>query len=414
MPNTPRSLALLLAASSFTLPVFAQSGATAKLRFVPVTPCRVIDTREGSSPAAPLFAQTRVVPVAGTCGVPPAAKAFSLNVTAVPLQSLSFLTIWPTGEAQPFASLLNSWSGAIVAAASLTKAGVDGSVSVFTTDPTHLVIDVNGYFVEATTELAYFPLKPCRVLDSRIPGAPLMFPAGATRTVTPRGVCGVPATAQAYALNFTVVVPQVLGFLTAWPTGASRPLASTLNAPRGGLVANAAIVPAGTNGGIDVFVTDNTEVVIDVNGYFAPPTEKGIDLGGLSLVVQNVCRVADTRIGEGKTGTVGPPNLVGNEGRLLRLREGNCPLPPPSPTAKPERIAFVLNATVVPPGPLGFLTLWPALLTRPETSTVNTSFSGSAVSNMAIVEGQAFTSEINVFAADPTALILDLNGYFIE
>lgn len=412
MFNKPSSLVLGVLAASLALPALAQT--TAKLHFVPVTPCRVIDTREGPSPATPLTAQTRVVPVAGTCGVPAEAKAFSLNVTAVPLQPLSYLTIWPTGEAQPFASLLNSWSGSIVAAATLTKSGSNGAVSVFTTDPTHIVIDVNGYFVESTADLVYYPLKPCRVLDSRVAGAPLMFPAGASRTVSMRGVCGVPATAQAYSVNVTVVVPQALGFLTAWPTGANRPFVSTLNAPRGGMVANAAIVPAGTNGGIDVFVTDNTEVVVDVNGYFAPPTEKGLNLGGLSLVVQNVCRVADTRTGEGKTGTVGPPNLAGNEARLMRLREGNCPLPPQTPTARPERIAFVLNATVVPPGPLGFLTLWPSGLTRPDTSTLNTSFSGSAVSNMAIVEAQAFTAEINAFAADPTALILDLNGYFIE
>jgi hypothetical protein len=35
-------------------------------------------------------------------------------------------------------------------------------------------------------------------------------------------------------------------------------------------VANAAIVPAGTNGAISVYVTDPTHVVIDINGYFAP------------------------------------------------------------------------------------------------------------------------------------------------
>jgi hypothetical protein len=37
-------------------------------------------------------------------------------------------------------------------------------------------------------------------------------------------------------------------------------------------VANAAIVPAGTNGAISVFATDATDLVIDVNGYFAAPS----------------------------------------------------------------------------------------------------------------------------------------------
>jgi hypothetical protein len=36
------------------------------------------------------------------------------------------------------------------------------------------------------------------------------------------------------------------------------------------VVANAAIVPAGTNGAVNVFVSDLTDVIIDINGYFAP------------------------------------------------------------------------------------------------------------------------------------------------
>jgi hypothetical protein len=44
---------------------------------------------------------------------------------------------------------------------------------------------------------------------------------------------------------------------------------STLNS-RGPVTANAAIVPAGTEGAVDVYATDDSEVVIDINGYFAP------------------------------------------------------------------------------------------------------------------------------------------------
>ena len=54
------------------------------------------------------------------------------------------------------------------------------------------------------------------------------------------------------------------------PTGAAIPLVSTLNAIGGQVTANAAIVPAGTNGDIDVFAADDTDLVIDINGYFAP------------------------------------------------------------------------------------------------------------------------------------------------
>ncbi len=115
------------------------------------------------------------------------------------------------------------------------------------------------------------------------------------------GVCGLPANAKAYSLNFTLVPSQPLGYLTTWPSGAPRPLVSTLNAPEGSVVANAAVVAAGAGAAIDVFVTGTTDVSIDVNGYFAQPADRG-----LSLYIQNSCRVADTRVGQGAVGTLGP------------------------------------------------------------------------------------------------------------
>ena len=56
----------------------------------------------------------------------------------------------------------------------------------------------------------------------------------------------------------------------AWPTGSPRPQVSTLNSFDGAVVANAAVVPAGTGGAISVFVTNQTHVILDIDGYFAP------------------------------------------------------------------------------------------------------------------------------------------------
>jgi hypothetical protein len=52
--------------------------------------------------------------------------------------------------------------------------------------------------------------------------------------------------------------------------GSARPIVSTLNSWDGTVAANAAIVPAGANGAIDVYVTNPTHVILDINGYFAP------------------------------------------------------------------------------------------------------------------------------------------------
>jgi len=66
-----------------------------------------------------------------------------------------------------------------------------------------------------------------------------------------------------------VVPAGYLGYLSVWPAGSSRPLVSTLNSWDGSIVANAAIVPAGSGGAISFFVTNRTHLVVDINGYFA-------------------------------------------------------------------------------------------------------------------------------------------------
>jgi hypothetical protein len=126
--------------------------------------------------------------------------------------------------------------------------------------------------------LSFVAVTPCRLVDTRTSqpqtGAfgPPALSAYSTRSfpLLTHPNCSVPPTALAYSLNFTVIPATTLDFLTAWPTGQPYPTVSTLNAPLGGVVANAAIVPAGTNGSIDVVVGKPTELIIDINGYFAP------------------------------------------------------------------------------------------------------------------------------------------------
>jgi hypothetical protein len=91
--------------------------------------------------------------------------------------------------------------------------------------------------------------------------------------------CGViPSSAQAYSVNITVVphADGAVDYVSLWAAGATQPFVATLNDPEGLIVSNAAIVPAGSpSGGISVFNAGPaaTDVVIDMNGYFAaPPT----------------------------------------------------------------------------------------------------------------------------------------------
>jgi hypothetical protein len=190
-------------------------------------------------------------------------------------------------------------------------------------------------------------------------------------------------------LNYTSIPQGSLGFLSTWPAGETQPLVSTLNATTGAVTANAAIVPAGTSGDIAVFVTNNSDLVIDINGYFAPP-----GVGGLSLFNLPPCRVLDTRI---------PPGTPPFNGAInVNVAASACGAPSAAQS-------FVLNATVVPPGPLGFLTLWPQGAVQPIVSTLNAA-DGSVTSNMAIVPTN--NGSISAFASSATHLILDVSGYF--
>src|SRR5262249_8240814 len=146
--------------------------------------------------------------------------------------------------------------------------------------------------------LQFYPLPPCRVLDTRSPSGTFGGPAiagGTSRSFPiPSSACGVPATAAAYSFNTTVVPSGSLGYLTAWPTGFPQPFVSTLNSLDGTILANAAIVPAGTGGAVSFFASDTTHLIVDIDGYFAPPGG-----GGLNFYSVTPCRIADTRNANG-------------------------------------------------------------------------------------------------------------------
>ncbi len=375
-------------------------GTNTKLQLVNVTPCRLVDTRPQNGGGGPIQGgtfQTFNLPQAAQnkgCANLSSAAAFSLNVTAVPQGGLGYLTIWPAAEFQPLVSTMNSLDGRIKADAVTIQAGVSGAVSVYVTNTANVVLDIDGYYTpNSSSTLEFYPLTPCRVLDTRNTNGPLGGPYLQSGQVRDFPVlssdCQIPSSAQAYSMNFTVVPynGQVLGYLTVWPTGGSQPVVSTLNNLTATTVANAAIVPAGTSGEISVYPSGNTQLVGDINGYFAAP-----GTGGQSLNPTAPCRVLDTRTNNGPF-----------SGELqVDVIDSVCA--PPSVAQ-----AYVFNATVVPQGELGYLTLWPDGENRPVVSTLN-AIDGAITSNMAIVPNLDGT--IDAYASGTTDLILDIFSYF--
>jgi hypothetical protein len=225
-----------------------------------VVPCRVADTRTSQSktgaygpPSLGAYVSRDFSIVASGCGIPSTPLAFSLNMTVSPIGPLGFLSTWPTGQPYPGVSTLNASSGSLVANAAIVPAGTSGSITALASNPTDLIIDVNGYFAPPGAQgLDFFLLAPCRIADTRtsqsFTGA---FGPPSLATYTERDFpiasssCDPPASAQAYSLNMTVLPKGSLGFLSTWPAGEAYPGVSTLNSMNGAVLANAAIVPAG-------------------------------------------------------------------------------------------------------------------------------------------------------------------------
>jgi hypothetical protein len=197
------------------------------LQFIPLMPCRVADTRKPNGPfgGPPISGGTLrefAIPNSA-CNVPTSAAAYSLNVTVVPQGTLGYLTVWPSGQDQPNVSTLNSIDGRIKANAAIVPAGAGAAINIFASNTTNVVLDINGYFAAVSgATFAFYPLPPCRLVDTRGPKGPLGEPylqGGAPGRDFPltSGSCGIPAGAQAYALNFTAVPHGSLGYLTTWP-----------------------------------------------------------------------------------------------------------------------------------------------------------------------------------------------------
>jgi uncharacterized repeat protein (TIGR03803 family) len=378
---------------------------SAKAQFVSVPPCRLVDTRTQSGGGGPIqggTSQTFNLPQLAQLGkncpafVLSSPIAYSLNVAVVPPGPLGYLTVWPAGQYQPVISTLNSPDGRVKANAAIVPAGVSSAVNVYASNTTDVVLDIDGYFaVAGPSTQAFYTLTPCRVVDTRNPNGALGGPYLQGQMPRDFPVLQSPCfsgvnSPAAYSFNFTAVPRggQPLGYLTVWPKGQNQPVVSTLNDLTGTVVANAALLPAGSKGDIEVFASNDTDLVVDVNGYFAASNGQN----PLSLYPVPPCRALDTRNGNGA--------FVGE----LTVDVVDSVCKPPSSAR-----AYVFGVTVVPEGPLGYLTLWPDGENQPVAATLN-AIDGAVTSNMAIVPTN--NGKIDAYASNLTELVLDISSYF--
>ena len=154
---------LLTAVATLTLATsaFAQLGnLSADLVFTPLTPCRIVDTRNagGTIPAgtargfkawgANFTAQGGA---ATNCGIPQNTNvaALALNLVALFPAADGWMATYPRGGTLPLSSTINYLAGAVLANGAIVKvsqASLDFDWNLHTTSTTHFLADVTGYY----------------------------------------------------------------------------------------------------------------------------------------------------------------------------------------------------------------------------------------------------------------------------
>ncbi len=370
-------------------PVLAYTGG-----YAPLSPNRVLDTRDGTgAPVGPLAGQSSIdVTVLGIAGTPASGVgAVVLNVTSTQATHPSFVTVWPTGEERPRASSLNTQVGEDVPNLVIAKVGANGKVSMFNNaGSVHLIADAVGWF---PTGQGCTPLTPARVLDTRdgtgLPAPAALGPGGQV-DLGVLGVGGVPGSGVgAVVLNVTSTEASNRSYVTVWPTGESRPTASSLNTQVGEDVPNLVIAKVGTGGKVSLFnASGSVHLVADVVGYFA---------NGSGYTPLTPARLFDTREG------FGIPLGAGRSFDLQVVGVGGAPA---SGVA-----AVALNVTSTQATARSFVTVWPTGEGRPNASSLNTQV-GQDVPNLVIAKVGA-DGKVSLYNNTGNVhLVTDLVGWF--
>lgn len=162
--------------------------------------------------------------------------------------------------------------------------------------------DIGKALGDATRDLVYVPITPCRIVDTRIAGGPIG--AGETRDFIAwartnyadqggsTGDCGLfTISATAVALNVTAVTPQGAGYATVYSYNTARPGTASVNYAAGQIVNNAIISripnPIDTFD-FTIFTYASAHYVVDIVGYFAAPAATALQCVDTSYATASI------------------------------------------------------------------------------------------------------------------------------
>ncbi|MGH2465329.1 MAG: hypothetical protein ACRDGI_07705, partial [Candidatus Limnocylindrales bacterium] len=267
--------------------------------YVPVTPTRLIDSREGlGQPSAPgdegpglpakfIAGEPQTFTnfpdgfnYSGNTLIPQAATAITGNLTVTNQTRAGYIAITPDPTSMPTSSNLNfpthdnrgngftaqfnaSHQFSIVYMAS---AGATADV----------ILDVTGYYLADLSGLHFYPLSPGRVMDTRAgaanSGLTGVLTASDPRELAVAGHWAIPSDADAATGNLTVTDQTAAGYVAITTTSVSSPTTSSLNFPIGDNRGNGLTVPFSGSGSLWLVYKapagKKTDLILDVTGYF--------------------------------------------------------------------------------------------------------------------------------------------------
>ena len=230
--------------------------------FDAITPVRLLDTRPTKT--ALTANRERVVPITALPGLPTGAAAYVLNVAAVDPKADGWLAVYPCDAGRGSTSTVNYRRGQTIANLTVTRSSTTGTVCLYSSANTDVIIDVTGSF---PTGRAYVPIAPTRVMDTRSKLMHSRLGEDDTSEVKIRGIAGIPATATAVMANVTITNPEQGGYATLYPCAQVWPGTSNVNYQPGDSIPNLTFTQIGVNGCVRLYNEHKADAIVDVVGY---------------------------------------------------------------------------------------------------------------------------------------------------
>jgi len=273
---------------------------------VSITPMRVFDSRESSTPLSTSpSGSERIVDVFGSLSASPDVIAVFANVTMVGAGADGYVTIFPTGRDRPNASTVNFARGETVAASTLIARGPMGTSTVVVVTPksnsaVDVIIDVFALVTSdpmRTGASVVRTISPGRAHDTRStsrigPGEWRTIPIAGRNLDGSSDVVPTDGSVTAVAINVTVVNTSI----ASRPTWISTVVGTSLaNVDKGRVAANFGLVPIASDGSISIYNdAGSTDVVVDVWGY-ASSSGVSVSAPGRVVVLDTPFRAIDSR-----------------------------------------------------------------------------------------------------------------------